>query len=139
MIILKDGNTVVLAVIGAIVIGGAGFFLGKHTNIGFGKQWANGNGPMMAGAQFERGGRMMGKAGYGRHGMMGGVGEITKIDGNTVTVKLSDDTTKEITLSEDTVVNMMTKGSTNDLKVGQTIMVNGGGFLNDAQTIIVRP
>lgn len=93
---------------------------------------------MISGAQFERGGRMMGKIGYRWHGV-GGVGEITKMEGNTITLKIDDDTTKDIILSNDVTINMMVKGSTKDLKVGQTIMVTGGGFWNSGQTVIVRP
>ena len=135
MSFLKDSNTVLLVVLGAIVIGAGGFFLGRHAWVGFGKQWANGNVPMMAGARFGTRGHMFG----GRHGMMGGYGEITKIEGNTVTLNIGDDTTKEVTLSGDAVVNLMTKGTTKDLQVGQTIMMMGGGFWNGTETVVVQP
>lgn len=138
---MKDANTLIVVVIGAIVIGGAGFMAGRHTGVGFGRQWA------MAGYRADDirvgSGEGFGK-GYGmmsgqRRGRMGEFGEITKIDGTKVTLKLSDDTTKEVSLPDDAVINTMTKGTTKDLQVGQTIMVSGGGFWNGTTTVIVRP
>jgi len=78
---------------------------------------------------------MMGRRGFAGFkrgpGMMGSPqGEITTINGNTVTVKLPDGTTRDVTLSDQTVVDTMTKGTAKDLKVGQNIMVTGNGFLN---------
>lgn len=83
-------------------------------------------------------GQIVGGGKVGR-GHMGQEGEITKIDGNNVTLKLTDDTTKEVTLLGDAVVTMMTKGTIKDLKVGQTIMVTGGGFWGGTETVIVKP
>lgn len=140
---MKDTNTLILAVLGALVIGGAGFFAGRHTNAGYGNNWAMGNQASMR-AGFGRGGMMdvdTGARGGGRMGKkgMGNAGEITKIDGSTLTLKYADDTVKEVTLSSDVVVNTMTKGTVKDLSVGQTVMITGGGFWNPTETVIVRP
>lgn len=136
---MKDSNTVVLAIIGAIVIGAVGFFAGRHTVFGFGRQAAFGNNVMVKGARFGmHGGSMMGGK-FGRGMMGGGFGEITKIEGDKVTLKISDDTTKEITLAGDASVYTMTKGDRSALKVGQTIHMMGGGFWGDTQTVIVKP
>ena len=140
---MKNTQAIVLAVLGALVIGGVGFFAGRHTNAGFGRNWAMGTAAMGNRAGFGKGGMMdsddvAGRMG-GRKGGMGNSGEITKIDGTTVTLKYTDGTTKEVTLSSDAVVNTMTKGTLKDLKVGQTIMVAGGGFWSQGETVIVKP
>lgn len=144
---MKDTN-ILFMVLGALVIGAVGFFAGRHVAFGFGNWWGMGYGyrPAYTERRFGMMGWPMmredGYAGKGRrfgHGMMGGFGEITKIDGNTVTLKIDDETTREVTLSANTVVNIMTKGTTKDLKVGQEVMITGGGFWNDNQTVIVKP
>lgn len=135
---MKDTNNTIFIVLGAILIAAVGFFAGRHTSV-LGKRFMAGpvfekriamGGPMMKGGMM-RGGTL----GYGK---MGGFGEITKVDGNTITLKIDEETTKEVTLSADAVVNTMTKGSVKDLKVGQKIMIAGGGFWN-SQTVIVKP
>jgi len=134
---MKDTNMIVLAVLGAIVIGTAGFMAGRHMNAGFGKGWAMGN--QQAGFRAESGGGRMMKGDLRGQGRMGGAGEITKVEGTTVTLKLQDGTTKEVTLSSTATVRTMTEGSMSDLKPGQTIMVAGGGFWSDGETVIVKP
>lgn len=139
---MKNTQTIVVAVLGALVIGGVGFFAGRHMNAGFGRNW--GVGGNMAGNRAGFGRGMMngddngGRMG-GRKGPMGNAGEITKIDGTKVTLKYTDGTTKEVTLSAEAAVNTMTKGTLKDLKVGQTIMVTGGGFWSQGETVIVKP
>ncbi len=140
---MKDTNTLVLIVLGALVIGGVGFFAGRHASVGFGRNFGMGNQAMGNRAGFGKGGMMdgkeMGGRMGGRHGAMGNSGEITKIDGTTVTLKYTDGTTKEVVLSSEAAVNTMTKGTLKDLKVGQTIMVAGGGFWSQGETVIVKP
>lgn len=140
---MKDTYGIVLAVLGAVIIGGVGFFAGRHMNAGFGRNWGAGNSVSMNRSGFGRGGMMDGDDVGGRmgarRGQMGNSGEITKIDGTTVTLKYTDGTTKEVTLSAEAAVNTMTKGTLKDLKVGQTIMVTGGGFWSQGETVIVKP
>lgn len=140
---MKDTNTIIFAVLGALIIGGAGFFIGSHIHAGLGRGWAIGNQHAGFRMGFGKGGMMDSddavKGRIGGRGAMGNFGEITKIDGTNVTLKYADGTTKDVTLSSDTVVNTMTKGTVKDLKVGATIMVIGGGFWNSTDIVIVRP
>ncbi len=140
---MKNTNMLLLTILGAFVIGGVGFFAGRHTSYGFGRNVRMGNEAMGNRVGFGKGGMMdnddvAGRMG-GRKGGMGNSGEITKIDGTTVTLKYTDGTTKDVILSSDAVVNTMTKGALKDLKVGQTIMISGGGFWSQGETIIVKP
>lgn len=135
---MKNSNTILLAVVGALLIGALSFAAGRQVS-GF----RNGGRWMSDGDDVRQGG-MMGMHGRGfvgpGDGMMGGGnrGEITKVDGNTLTLKLADGTTTTATLSSDTVVYTMTKGAAATLKAGQTVMITGGGFWGN-QTVIVRP
>ena len=91
------------------------------------------------GARFAARGHMMG-ARMGKRGDKGmSGGEITKVAGNTVTVKLSNATTKDITLSDTVSVNTLTKGTKSDIKVGDSMMVTSNGFWNGTQTVVVKP
>ena len=141
---MKDTNSVVLAIVAAVVIGGVAFFSGMHVTGRFAlrqpaydtkqKSFQRGFGM--------QGGMMNGAAdseSSGFRGRMGNVGEITNVNGKTVTLKLPDGTSKDVVLESDAVVNITTKGTVKDLTVGQTIMVSGGGFWNRAQTVIIRP
>jgi hypothetical protein len=135
---MNNPNNVVLAIIGALVIGATGFFIGRHVDARIGT--IRGNTKQMMTAGFGFGGRgMMGRRNPAGFGAGSGGGQITAINGNTVTVQLADGTTRDITLSSDVVVNMLTKATVGDLKIGQTIMVTGGGFWDNSQTVIVKP
>ena len=135
---MKDGNVVVLAIVGVLVAGVLGFFIGRHSALAY-RPAAFGRGVVM-GARFGAHDRMMGRGFIRGAGMMNGVsGAITNINGSTVTVKMADGTTRDMTLSDTAVVDTMTKGTKSDLKVGSSIMVYGGGFWNGAQTVIVKP
>lgn len=139
---MKDTNTTLAAITGAVVIGVAGFMIGQHTRVGFTSKWANDKvvGYGRVGNGFR--GHMMADAdeafGRGRGGRGMGYGEVTAINGNTVTIKYADDTTADITLNDKTSVNKFNAGSASDIAVGQTIMVMGGGFWNDTQTVIIK-
>jgi len=52
-------------------------------------------------------------------------GEIIEKDNNSITVKLMDNSSKLVLVSKDTDINKAIKGSLDDLKKGQTIMVFG--------------
>jgi len=52
-------------------------------------------------------------------------GEIIKKDESTITVKLADDSSKIVFLSENTAINKATEGSADDLVSGGEVMVFG--------------
>jgi hypothetical protein len=53
------------------------------------------------------------------------IGTITKVDGNTVTIKTSEGKTVKATIGADTNVNVTKTGSVKDLATGDEIVVNG--------------
>jgi len=52
-------------------------------------------------------------------------GEIISKDEGSITVKLTDDSSKIVLFSETTEINKATKGSAEDLQTGQQVMVFG--------------
>lgn len=52
-------------------------------------------------------------------------GEIINQDSESVTVKLTDDSSKIILISDETKINKASEGSTDDLKTGEQIMIFG--------------
>ena len=52
-------------------------------------------------------------------------GEIISKDGESVTVKLLDDSSKIILISENTTINKTTEGSIDDLETGEQVVVFG--------------
>lgn len=84
-----------------------------------------------------RAGMMRGKAeGFNRSTVQG---QITKIENNTVTVQLPNGGTYTVTLSDQTAIDTITKGTKEDLKTGQNITVFGGSYINGVQTILINP
>jgi hypothetical protein len=77
-----------------------------------------------------------GMRGWG--GMGGGTGQISKIEGNAITIQRPNGQSYTLTLKEDTVINKSVKGSKDDLKVGENIMVFGNGMFGP-QTIWIGP
>ena len=53
------------------------------------------------------------------------VGEITSVDDKSITVKLTDGSSKIVLLSDSTTISQSTSASKSDLKVGIKIMING--------------
>jgi hypothetical protein len=71
-----------------------------------------------------------GQGGGAHQGGAGGpqnltIGTITKVDGNTVTIKTTSGNTVKATVGSDTNVNISTSGSVKDLATGDEIVVNG--------------
>ena len=52
-------------------------------------------------------------------------GEIIDQDEESITVKLSDDSSKIVLISENMSINKATEGSVDDLEVGKEVMVFG--------------
>jgi len=68
--------------------------------------------------------------GKGGPGGVGGpvnltIGTITKVDGNTVTIKTTSGSTVKATIGSDTNVNVTKTGNVKDLSKGDEIVVNG--------------
>ncbi len=137
---MKDTSNIALTVVIALAVGAIGFFAGTHVAARrFAVAW--GNMQPVASRRLGYGGMINGHPTSTFTGRLGrGMqGKVTAVKGNTVTVTQPNGTTRDLTLSDKTVVETIVKGTTADLKVGATIMVSGGGFWNNTQTVIVRP
>lgn len=108
-------NNIVVTVLIAIIIGVAGFFGGMKYQESkqpvFSRQFGNG----------QQGTR----TGMNRSGARQVMGEIISRDEKSITVKLPDDSSKIVLLSETTTVNTATKAAVADLKVGEKVAVFG--------------
>lgn len=119
---VKKNKGVVVMIAVAIITAGLGFYGGvqyqktkKITPTGMRAGLPNGSGMPTTG-----------KTGTTRTGGNQPVsGEITSVDGGTITVKTQDGGSKIVVLSGSTKINLATEGSTSDLKKGDTVMVIG--------------
>ena len=112
-------NTILIIAIVLIVVAlGGGFFAGmqyQKTQRGtFAAAFGNGN---STGARGFGGGNFQGSRPI--------TGQIVSVSDNTMTVKLSDGSTKIVILSTSTSINKADKGSISDLKVGDTVATFG--------------
>lgn len=124
---MKDTNTVILAVIGALAIGAVGFFAGRHFNT------------IRVGGHYLSDDGFIGRPMMKRRTFGGNRGELTNVTGNTLTLKLANGQTTTVTLANDAAIYTLTKGTTANLKTGQTVMIQNGGFWTPTQSVIVRP
>ncbi len=103
----------------ALVCTGLGFFGGM--------QYQKSKLPSFGQGQFQNGARPSGFP--GRNGNNQGVrpvsGEILSMDGNTLTVKAQDGSSKIVIFSDSTSINKTSEGSKDDLKTGEKVMVIG--------------
>jgi hypothetical protein len=110
---------------GVVAVGvlfGGGFFLGRATAPDSG-DFGPGRGNF-AGGQFPGGGQASGRAQEaGGFGFVNG--EVTAIDGDTLTVTAEDGTATTVTTSDETTLTHITEGARADLAVGDTITVTG--------------
>jgi hypothetical protein len=113
-------KTIIIALITLIVGGGAGFFGGMKYQQGRRmNQFAQ-----FANSQGARGG--LGIRGNGSGGNFRPVaGQIISADSGSITVKMSDGSSKIVILNDKTVVNQTSSASSSDLKTGQEVAVFG--------------
>lgn len=108
-------NTILLIIILLLLVGGGSFFAGmkyqqsKLPNFG---QFRGAMGPQ-------------GTPGVQQRGMGAVRGEIISQDEGSITVKLADDSSKIVLISEETEITKASEGSTDDLEVGKQVMVFG--------------
>lgn len=123
---MKESKNILIAVLGAILIGGAGFFGGiiyqksVTSKTPLSGRFGGNTMPRVAG---DRSG-----AGVQRAGGMGFrpvVGEIISKDDKSITVKLQDGSSKIVVLSETTQINKAEKVDAASLAVGGTVRVLG--------------
>ena len=123
-------NNLLLTIIVSVIVGGIGFFAGM--------QYQKSQRPNVQGGQFRSG--MMGQGRNNFQGVRPVTGEIISADDKSITVKMQDESTKIIILSDKTTINKASKGSRSDLKVGERIAVfgteNSGGSVT-AQNISI--
>ena len=135
----QDRTTIVLLFIAALVaVGGIGFAVG-HLTAGSSAAAANGPGTsrgpggfarasLAPGQTFDAGQFGRGTGGVGGLGGLGGVaggvtGTVQSINGTTMTITLANGTTETIDLPSSTTYHNETAGSSSDVKVGGSVVV----------------
>ncbi len=134
-------QAIIITILVTVVAVGAGFFGGIQYQKSQRTNFANGqfNG---ADGQTRQGGQVRGLG--GRFGQNRGAvfGQITSADDKSVTVKLTDGSSKIVILSGSTSINKQATGSKNDLKTGIRIAVfgktNSDGSIT-AQSVQLNP
>lgn len=127
-------NLIIGAVIGVVVIGGAGFWGGMV----YAKSQTPSRGQFSA--QFANG-----QFGGGRGARTGGgitAGQILSKDATSITIKMQDGSTKIVLLGSSTEVMKQASGTTDDLAVGTNVAVTGSANSDGsvtAQTVQIRP
>lgn len=121
-------NNIMITVLICGVVGVGGFFAGM--------QFQKAQQPEFVTAQFKGGtmmqqggrtdGRGMGTEGTGGQMQASPVsGEITSVDGNTITIQMPDGSSKIVILSDETKINKSSEGSQTDLKTGEQVTAFG--------------
>lgn len=127
-------NNILIIVILVIIIGVGGFFAGM--------KYQQSKQPSRADFQTRMEMRQ-GIPGNRQHeGSEAVRGEIIDKDEESIIVKLPDDSSKIVLISENTTINKATEGSVNDLKNGEQVMVFGKGNSDgsvSAQNIQLNP
>jgi hypothetical protein len=122
---------VALAIAVAIAIGGVGFAAGRLTSPASATGAANGGGRVFGNGNFP-GGPFPSGIGGGNDGVgraifgTGGAsieGTVESISGNTLTLKLANGSTIQVSLSDATTYHAQAAASAADVKTGATVMV----------------
>ncbi len=141
---MKNYKKIIPIILAVLIIGGGAFFGGikysesKRPNSANFQNFRN-----LTPEQIQQRAGQAGSAGtrFG-NGQNVATGEIISKDDSTITLKLSDGGSKIIFYSDSTQISKTIEATTNDLQVGETLMVNGqandDGSLT-AQTIQLRP
>ena len=130
---MKNAKFITVTIVLLFLVGGGSFFAGIKYQQG-----------QRSSALRQFGGQPGLRAGNGsgRMGFRPVSGEIISADENSITVKLTDDSSKIILLSDKTSINKATDGLKSDLKVGEKVAVfgteNPDGSLS-AQSIQLNP
>lgn len=110
----------IVTVVLVLVVGAGGFYAGMKYQEGkrpvFSRQFGDGQG--------SRGGGQL-QSGTNRMGFRPVTGEIISSDDKSITVKLTDGSSKIVLLSEKTEINKADKANAVDLKVGEKVAVFG--------------
>ncbi|HSX18772.1 MAG TPA: DUF5666 domain-containing protein [Candidatus Saccharimonadales bacterium] len=112
-----NANTILIAVLVALVVGGAAFFGGMKYQQS--KRMAGGQ----FGARQGANGQRQGPGGNGNNRPI--AGQITAIADNSITVKLMDGTSKIVILSDSTSINKAATATKGDLTNGENVAVFG--------------
>lgn len=108
-------NIIATVVIVALVVGAGGFFAGM--------KYQESKSQSNRFANFQ--GARMGNFGQRAQGVRAVNGEIISTDDKSITVKLSDGSSKIILLTDTSTVNKSSEGSKSDLKTGEKVAVFG--------------
>jgi len=131
-------NMIVMALVIAIVTGGAGFFAGTKYQQSKRPSFSNGMGGLMG----QNGINGQNRTGSLRGGFKPVAGEIVKVDDSSITVKLTDGSSKIVMLSQKTSINKAELKTKSDLIVGTQVAVfgseNSDGSLT-AQNVQIDP
>lgn len=115
-------SNMLVMVILVVVVGVGSFFAGTKYQQSKRPQWGDmPSAGMHTGMAGQRGAPGI-RRGDGQ-GMVNG--EIISRDETSITVKLPDDSTKIVLISENTAINKATEGSVGDLETGEQVMVFG--------------
>lgn len=128
-------NTILIAVIAALVFGGGGFFAGMQYQKSQPSQSRQSNGQ---GGNQGQGRRFGGQNGNNRPV----AGEILSADDKSITVKMQDGSSKIVLIGGNTQINKAATAVKSDLKIGERVAVfgseNSDGSVT-AQSIQLNP
>lgn len=127
---VTKNKTAVIMVIVVLIAAGAGFFGGvkyqqSKTTSDFPRAQMGQGGPNGAtgGVQGKNGTTSGGNMGSGSNRPVSG--EITAVDGSSITIKSTDGSSKIVMLSDSTTVSKMAASTKGELKIGETVNVIG--------------
>lgn len=133
-----DKKNLITIIIVAAVVGGVAFYGGM--------MYAGSKSTAKNGSQQRNGGNFQGGGGrQGGNRMNGGgfvSGDVIKKDDKSLTVQLRDGGSKVVYFSASTTISKSAKGSKDDIKVGETVMINGVANSDGsvaAQNVQIRP